>query len=59
MQAGCRLAACDNASCEGAEVLECEAAGRRPHMNRIAHRIIMVVLLAAALAIIWNVLGGR
>jgi len=28
-------------------------------MSRIVHRIIMVVLLAAALAVIWNVLGGR
>jgi hypothetical protein len=30
-----------------------------PAMNRFVHRIIMAVLLAAALAIIWNVLGGR
>jgi hypothetical protein len=38
-----------------------DAPGRSPEvaMNRIVHRIIMVVLLAAALAIIWNVLGGR
>jgi len=28
-------------------------------MNRFVHRIIMTVLLVAALAIIWNVLGGR
>jgi hypothetical protein len=28
-------------------------------VTRIVHRIIMVVLLAAVLAIIWNVLGGR
>jgi hypothetical protein len=30
-----------------------------PAMNRFVHRIIMTVLLVAALAIIWNVLGGR
>jgi hypothetical protein len=30
-----------------------------PAMNRTVHRIIMAVLLAAALAVIWNVLGGR
>jgi len=28
-------------------------------MNRFVHRIIMSVLLVAALAIIWNVLGAR
>jgi len=28
-------------------------------MNRIVHRIIMSVLLVAALAVIWNVLGTR
>jgi len=28
-------------------------------MNRFVNRIIMTVLLVAALAIIWNVLGGR
>jgi hypothetical protein len=28
-------------------------------MSRIVHRIIMAVLLAAALAVIWHVLGGR
>lgn len=28
-------------------------------MNRFAHRIIMSVLLVAALVLIWNVLGSR
>jgi len=28
-------------------------------MNRFVHRIIMSVLLVAALAVIWNVLGAR
>jgi len=28
-------------------------------MNRFAHRIIMSVLLVAALVLIWNVLGTR
>jgi len=28
-------------------------------MNRVVHRIIMALLLAAALAVIWNVLGSR
>jgi len=28
-------------------------------MNRTVHRIIMSVLLVAALAVIWNVLGTR
>jgi len=28
-------------------------------MNRVVHRIIMSVLLVAALAVIWNVLGTR
>jgi hypothetical protein len=28
-------------------------------VNRVVHRIVMAVLLAAALAIIWNILGGR
>jgi hypothetical protein len=32
---------------------------RGPAMNRFVHRIIMVLLLAAALAVIWNVLGSR
>jgi hypothetical protein len=38
-----------------------DARGRQGEVavSRIVHRIIMVVLLAAALAIIWNVLGGR
>jgi hypothetical protein len=31
----------------------------RRAMNRFIHRIIMAVLLVAALAIIWNVLGSR
>jgi hypothetical protein len=30
-----------------------------PAMNRFVHRIIMSVLLVAALAVIWNVLGAR
>jgi hypothetical protein len=30
-----------------------------PAMNRFAHRIIMSVLLIAALVLIWNVLGPR
>jgi hypothetical protein len=28
-------------------------------MNRFVHRLIMSVLLAAALVLIWNVLGSR
>jgi len=28
-------------------------------MNRFVHRLIMALLLAAALAVIWNVLGSR
>jgi hypothetical protein len=28
-------------------------------MNRFIHRIIMAVLLGAALVLIWNVLGSR
>ncbi len=28
-------------------------------MNRIWHRVIMLILLIAALVIVWNVLGGR
>jgi len=28
-------------------------------MNRFVHRIIMALLLAAVLAVIWNVLGSR
>jgi len=28
-------------------------------MNRLVHRIVMSVLLMAALAVIWNVLGAR
>jgi len=28
-------------------------------MNRIGRRIIMCMLLIAALAIVWNLLGGR
>jgi len=28
-------------------------------MNRLVHRIIMSVLLVAALVLIWNVLGSR
>jgi hypothetical protein len=32
---------------------------REPAMRRFVHRIIMAVLLIAALAIIWNVLGAR
>lgn len=28
-------------------------------MNRFVHRIIMSVLLVAALAVIWNLLGAR
>jgi hypothetical protein len=30
-----------------------------PAMNRFVHRLIMAVLLAAALVVIWNVLGAR
>jgi hypothetical protein len=30
-----------------------------PAMNRFVHRIIMSVLLVAALVLIWNVLGAR
>jgi hypothetical protein len=29
------------------------------HLDRIGRRIIMLVLLIAALAIIWNLLGNR
>ena len=36
-----------------------EPAWPEPAMNRFVLRIIMTVLLVAALAIIWNVLGGR
>jgi hypothetical protein len=32
---------------------------QRRHLDRIGHRIIMLVLLIAVLAIIWNVLGNR
>ncbi len=32
---------------------------RSPGMNRIGRRIIMCMLLIAALAIVWNLLGGR
>jgi hypothetical protein len=31
----------------------------RSAMNRFVHRIILSVLLVAALAVIWNVLGAR
>ena len=35
------------------------ASGLAPAMNRILHRLIMIVLLVATLVIIWNVLGAR